>query len=252
MVLPVYWAAAVDPVACGLVLGPPYTPARAFSCRRPRPGPRPDRVRSTGRELRVRPLRRTARSCDRCSVVPRPLRRRRGSSSPRGARATAASPRGEKSSNTPVICRWHRFAPPERPRVGAESERLPAGRRGSGSAPGCAEPAKMSRAAVSSEGATSTRTPCSCSCGSCPPASIGRDRRVQAVAVQQADDQFRLGPAGGDRNHHRRGPVGHRLRECRPPCRRAEGVWRNTASRAPRARRRTPSRSPRRWARRHR
>src|SRR6476659_9272656 len=69
--------------------------ARAFSCRRPRPGPRPDRVRGTGRELRVRPLRGTARSCDRCSVVPRPLHPAADRRHHAVSRATAASPRGE-------------------------------------------------------------------------------------------------------------------------------------------------------------
>jgi hypothetical protein len=57
-------------------------------------------------------------------------------------------------------------------------------------------------AETSSEGATNTRTPSSCICGSC---GINcRHSCAQAMSAHHADDQLRLCAAGNDRHRHTR------------------------------------------------
>ena len=59
-------------------------------------------------------------------------------------------------------------------------------------------------AETSSEGATNTRTPSSCICGSC---GINcRHSCAQAMSAHHADDQLRLCAAGNDRHRHTRAP----------------------------------------------
>jgi len=64
----------------------------------------------------------------------------------------------------------------------------------------CRRAARSRRAEASSEGATSTRTPCICSCGSCPPASSA-DTAASAVICQMRR-QLRLRRLGNDRHRH--------------------------------------------------
>ena len=99
--------------------------ARAFSCRRPRPGPRPDRLGVLVESCACGLCGGTARSCDRCSVVPRASSPSRGSSSPRGVEGHGGIATWRKSANTPVICGWHHFAPPERPTDGTGQSGYP-------------------------------------------------------------------------------------------------------------------------------
>jgi len=82
------------------------------------------------------------------------------------------------------------------------SELRPEQARAEAYEPAASASARIWRAAASSEGATSTRTPSSCNCGSCPPASSADTAARKPLLRKQAGDQFRLRTAGNDGQGH--------------------------------------------------